>query len=287
MRPFLVRLLVLVVVILVVFGIYRLITIQPLPSPAFFALQGSSPLALVDPGAVPDMPPFTPAAYDAALRAGADGFVVPLHLTRDGELVAVDTDDVAKHTDGKGQVGAMTAAEIAALDAGYRFDPSGNGAYPWRDAGQRLLTLEQILAAYPTARVVANLQQPTLRSVAALLQAVDAADARQRVLAVVDDQQLVEALREQAPLLATAATSGERTAFITMLRLRLSPFHRPASPAMVLDRSAVDQRLTAAAHRRGVFVVTTAADASDAQALHQIGVDAIIVADPAAVRSMD
>lgn len=236
MRQFLIRLALLVAIVLVIFGIYRLVTIRPLPPVPFFGPESGRALRIADtaaagPGA------YSLAALEAAQAAGADGLYVPVQLAPDGRLVAAS-------------------------------------------AGEPAVALEDILAAFPEQRVVVALQEPSLRSEAALLQAIDGAGAQERTLVIVDDQGLVEVLRQQAPVLATATTKPETEAFLATARLGLTPFYRPAAPALVLDAEQLTPRLVSAAHSRGVQVVAIAGPASDLQALEGLGVDAIITAQP-------
>lgn len=277
MRQFIVRLVLFLFVALVVFGIYRLVTIRPLPRPAFFPGQAAGPLVLADTGRSSTAPPYTLAALEAARQQGVDGFYLPLWLTRDGQLVAAPSADLAQFTNGSGQIVQYTAAELAALDAAYRFDPGGNGVYPWRGRGQRLLTLAEVLQAFPEQRIVADVQAAGLAAVAALLQAIDGQNARGRVLAKVEGQQLVEALRAQAPDLATAYTEGEARAFLTAYRLRLTPFYRPAAPALILPADRVTTRLVRAAHSRGVELIAVATEDAQVEPLATQGVAAIVV----------
>lgn len=276
MRQFIVRLALFLFVALVVFGLYRLVTIRPLPRAAFFPEQSAGPLILADTARSDAAPPYTLAALEQARQMGADGFYLPLWLTRDGQLVAAPSAELAQFTEGRGQIRQRTAGELAALDAGYRFDPAGSGAYPWRGQGQRLLTLAEILQTFPEQRIVADVQAAELAAVAALLQAVDAQSARPRVLAKVEGQQLVEALRAQAPDLATAYTASEARAFLTAHRLRLTAFYRPVAPALILAADQVNSGLLRAAHSRGIEVIPVVPEDGQTETLAAMGVAAII-----------
>lgn len=235
MRQFLVRLALLAATVLVIFGIYRLVTIRPLPVVPFFGPEPGQALRIADTGPA-GAAAYSLAALQAAPAAGADGLYLPVQLAPDGRLVAA----------------ASGPAE----------------------------PLEDILAALPGLRFVVELREPSLRSEAALLQAIDGAGARERTLVLVDDQELVEALRLQAPELATAYTRPEAEAFLATARVGLTPFYRPAAPALVLDGNQLTARLVAAAHNRGVQVVAIADDGTDPQALVELGVDAIIAPQP-------
>jgi hypothetical protein len=117
---------------------------------------------------------------------------LPVALTRDGMLVVTGS-----------AVGELALAELRSVDA---FDG--------------IVTLQEALAAYPDLRAVVVVRQPSLQALAALLQAIDANDARSRVLAVVDHPLLADTLREQAPDLGTAATTAETNAFLATKRFR-------------------------------------------------------------------
>lgn len=253
MRQFLLRLVLLFLVVLVIFGLYRLLTIRPLDDVAFF--QDQALLAAVDSVSPSGSAAYSLAALQAAREAGANGLYLPVSLTRDGVLVV--TADPASE---------MTLAEL-------RSQP----------ATVDIVTLPDALTAFPDLRAVVALRQPNLQALAALLQAVDASAARTRVLALVDDPLLASTLRQQAPGLATAATTAETNAFLTMQRLRLTPFYRPAAPAMLLEDSRIDKRLVNGAHSRGIHLLALPqAPRGDAvQALLDAGVDGVVVTDPA------
>ena len=99
MRQFLVRLLAFLVVILLIFGLYRLITVQPLKPSDFFAQATKAPLVIADTGRPTQAPPYTLAALDAAQQAGADGLYFPVQLTRDRELVILIQTDLSQLTE--------------------------------------------------------------------------------------------------------------------------------------------------------------------------------------------
>ena len=281
MRQFLVRLLAFLVVILVIFGLYRLITVQPLKPSDFFAKATKAPLVIADTGRFTQAPPYTLAALDAAQQAGADGFYLPVQLTRDGELVALGQADLSQLTERNEPVSQLTLAEVQGLDAGYRFDPGGDGVFPWRGKGLQVLSLMDVLAAYPKELIVVKVEEPGFASLAALLQAADATGSRARLLAIVDEQQLANTLRSQAPDLATANTSAEAAAFLTTQRLRMTPFYRPAAPGLILDGDQVSRRLSNSAHSRGIRVLALA----DGQTSDVVGqwldasADGVIVSD--------
>ena len=236
MRQGLVRLILLVIVLLVIFGVYRLLTVEPIDGGVFFD-PASKPLVFLDPGATPDAAAEALAAFHDSPGSGVAGFAAPVSLAADGQLAVVSQGDTASQP-----------ADLAAL-----------------------------LEAFPDVRFVVQLTEPNLQSLAALLQAVDSQDARGRVLAVVDDQQLVDTLRAQAPDLATAMTDTEADSFLLTSRLRLTPFYRPVAPALLLPAEQFSRRIADAAHSSGVsvFVVSSGDSAAQRRLIDQ-GADGIV-----------
>lgn len=251
MRQFLLRLLLLLLVVVVIFGLYRLLTIRPLDNVAFF--RGQPGLAAVDSASPAGAPPYSLAAFDAARQAGANGLYLPVHLTRDGVLVVTQSD-----------VSDLSMAELGSVGA---------------SAGA--VTLHDTLAAFSDMRAIVELRQPSLQGVAALLQAIDANGARARVLAVVDHPLLANTLRQQAPDLGTATTTPETNAFLTTQRFRLTPFYRPAAPAILLAAGQVNKRLVDSARNRGIHLLALSGQQGGAalQAVVDAGVDGVIVTD--------
>jgi len=76
------------------------------------------PFVVAHRGASAARPEHTLAAYDLALKEGADGVECDVRLTRDGHLVCLHDADVRRTTDGKGKVSDFTLAELRRLDAG-------------------------------------------------------------------------------------------------------------------------------------------------------------------------
>ena len=240
MRQGLVRLTLLVLVLLLIFGVYRLLTIEPIDAGTFFDAAGA-PLVLLDPGMFGENGQETLAALDQTQGTDEVGLFVPVNLDEAGQLLVADP-------------GAANASAV---------------------------TLTALLAEHPDARFVVELRKPDLQSLAALLHAVDSQGARDRVLAVVDDQQLVDVLRGQAPDLATAMTTAEVSSFLLTSRLRLTPFYRPGAPALLLPAAQFSGRLRDAAHSRGIALfVQSPNDRSVVKDLIDQGVDGVVVQRP-------
>mgnify|MGYP001827739041 CR=1 FL=1 len=97
---------------------------------AIFAHRGAKRVA----------PENTLPAFAAALEMGVDGIELDVHLSRDGRLVVIHDETLDATTNGHGPVSALTAAELAALDAGSHFDPAiAHVGVPTLDEGMDLV----------------------------------------------------------------------------------------------------------------------------------------------------
>lgn len=103
--------------------------LNQLPRPTIFAHRGASAYA----------PENTLAAFELALRQGADAIELDAKLTRDGQIVVIHDQTVDRTTEGTGQVKEKTLAELRRLDAGSHFDVAFQG--------EPIPTLEEVLKA--------------------------------------------------------------------------------------------------------------------------------------------
>ncbi len=95
--------------------------------PAVIAHRGYSSL----------FPENTLASFAGAIDIGVDYIELDVQLTKDGQVVVFQDDDLKRITGTEGAVGEYTLQELAALDAGNWFSPSF--------AGERIPTLKEVL----------------------------------------------------------------------------------------------------------------------------------------------
>ena len=88
-------------------------------------------------GASDRAPENTLASFEAAIAIGVDAIELDVHLSRDGHLVIIHDQNLARTTNGRGLVHEHSLAELKALDAGSWFGPSF--------AGERIPTFEETL----------------------------------------------------------------------------------------------------------------------------------------------
>ncbi len=101
------------------------------------ALRGR-PLIIAHRGASGEAPENSMAAFQLAIDQGADLIETDVHLTADGELVAIHDHTLDRTTNGHGLVREHTLSQIKELDSGSWFAPGF--------CGQKVLTLDELLA---------------------------------------------------------------------------------------------------------------------------------------------
>lgn len=102
-------------------------------------------------------PENTVAAFGLAVEQGADAIELDVRLSVDGVPVVFHDPVLERTTDGTGPLGERTAAELARLDAGYRFPPDGQ-SFPWRGRGEGVPRLSDVLDHFPTTPLLIELK---------------------------------------------------------------------------------------------------------------------------------
>jgi glycerophosphoryl diester phosphodiesterase len=228
-------------------------------------------------------PENTLVACDAALRLGADGLEVDVHLSRDGVVVVHHDRTVDRTTNLRGEVNRFTADELARADAGYSF--RRDGEWPFRGQEIGIPTLASVLARYRDTRIVVEMKVNQAEMARATVEAVRAADAVDRVCLGSFGWRVLRETRAMAPAIATSAAREEvRWAlYRSWCRwpIRGARYDALQVPETSRRRRVVSPRFVECAHRGGLPVhVWTVDGERDAERLLQWGVDALITDRP-------
>ena len=218
------------------------------------------------------------AAFDCGLAAGADGLEFDVHLSKDGEPVIIHDPTVDRTTDGTGAVAGLTVAELAALDAGYRFDP--DGGFPWRGRAGSVPALAAVLARHTRVPLIIELKTADPRLAERVIDMVRAAGLTHRVTIGSFLPGALDAVRSYAPEFRTGADVDEikggvaDTLFTAAAPL---PFHAFQVPEIFAGQRIVTPDFVARARAAGAgFTVWTVNDADTIRRLLEWGVDGII-----------
>jgi glycerophosphoryl diester phosphodiesterase len=234
-----------------------------------FAHRGGAKLA----------PENTVAAFDNGLACGADGIECDVQLSRDGVPVVIHDLTLDRTTNVKGLVSALTAEELARVDAGYHF--TCDGGFPFRGQGIGVSPLELLLRRHVTPTIVELKQgDPQLaRAVADVVRRTDAVD---RVCVGSFHRLAVQTMRSEAPEISTSACEPEARWTLYKSWFRLPGVgHKPYVAFQVPERAGTLRVVSPAFVRRvhaeeatvQVWVVDQAADVTR---LFDWGVDGVI-----------
>lgn len=231
-------------------------------------------------------PENTMAAAQLSLAAQADALEFDLWGLRDGALALIHDPDFSRSTGTPGEVEVMTRSDLERFDAGYAFvDARGVRSF----AGQAIHppVLDDMLAAFPEARVFLEIKHDNLETASALCTAVKVAKAETRVMVASYFDVPLRAFRRDCPNVVTALSPAEVKSFVTMQKLRLSRFTPLDGQAIVAPEVADDgmrvitPEVVAAAHARGLRVSVYTIDApADMIRLWKMGVDGLITNRP-------
>ena len=225
-------------------------------------------------------PENTRAAFAHAAALGVDGCELDVRLSRDGEVVVIHDATLERTTDADGPVSALTAAELARVDAGHRFD-AGAG-FPWRGQGEGVPRLADVLADHPAMPFIIELKgtDPAVAEAATAL--VARAGALDRVcFGGFADVTLAAARRAQPTACTSAATEEIRWALYKSYvwwPLGRVPYQAYQVPEVAsVGTRVVSPRFVRQAHRAGkVLHVWTVNTVADMQRLAAWGVDGVI-----------
>lgn len=222
-------------------------------------------------------PENTLAAFREALRKGADGVEFDLHLAIDGIPMVIHDKTLERTTSGVGPVGARTATELRALDAGSWFDPAFSG--------ERVPSLAEVLALLGGKEVILHLElksssEPQPELVAAVLaqlaaEAPSRSGLLDRVVFSSFQHGNLEILRRDAPQWPYAAlvTSNDRRPLDTARKLGCAGLHPPWKD--------VDEAMVRSCHEAGLAIRPWVVDDPEVAArMFDWGVDGIITNDP-------
>ena len=236
-------------------------------------------------------PENTLAAFDLGRQAGADGLELDIHLSSDGVPVVHHDSTLDRTTSASGPLASRTAADLARVDAGWRF--AGRGEYPFRQQGVGIPSLRDVLRKYPDVPVIIDMKVDSREMGEAVAREVRAAGAADRVCAAGYGACSAAAARAALPDMACSATRPEASLAVYRAwarwpigRARYGGYQVPERTSLL---RIVSQRFIQYAHETEVKVqVWTVDEEADMRRLLAWGVDGLISNRPdLAVRVRD
>jgi glycerophosphoryl diester phosphodiesterase len=111
-------------------------------------------------GASGSAPENTLAAFNLAVRQGADAIELDVRLTADGVPVVLHDATLDRTTASVGPLGALSFAGLQAVDAGARYTPDQGRTYPYRGTALRVPALADVLREFSRIPILVEVKEP-------------------------------------------------------------------------------------------------------------------------------
>jgi glycerophosphoryl diester phosphodiesterase len=241
-----------------------------------FLRTPAGPLVFAHRGASGEVAEHTMAAYRRALAEGADVLELDLHRAEDGALVVSHDGDLGRALGARLEIAEH---DLAALRAGVA------AAHPGQDPAELVPTLDDVVAAFPTARFNLELKADSEALAADVAAAVERHGAIDRVLVASFHGGALAAFRRASHgRVATSASTGEVARFLLcyLLDVPSHPDYEALQVPIAVRRSWPSVRLdtpgfVAFAHRHGLAVhYWTVDQPAELAHLVAIGADGLI-----------
>jgi glycerophosphoryl diester phosphodiesterase len=177
-------------------------------------------------------------AFQHAAALGADVLELDIHATQDGVLVVRHDPFVESTTDGQGYICDLTLAEIQRLDAGYTWTGDGGQTFPFRSLGISIPTLEEVLQAFPTARLNIDIKPEDPAVVAPFVDLLRKYDKVTQVMVGSFHQRQLRLFRQLCPEAHTAAGVGETLGLFLLNKIGLGALYRARAQAFQIPESS-------------------------------------------------
>lgn len=271
-------------IVLVVVGCRSTVAEAPCPPSPF---HGPRMLVIAHAGGEGLGPANTLEAMRLSMAAGADVNDADVHLTADGELVAIHDDTVDATTNGSGLVRDKTLAELRLLDAGWHF--AGDAAdFPFRGRGVRIPTIEEVLTEFPDTLTSLEFKDDSGPAPVILCTLLRRLDRTGSVYVSSDTDAAVEAFKVACPEVTTTVTDT----LVPVMRAAQASGEPWCSPVPIGQPPyREDRKPTAAslrwAHDHGLANFTWTVDDPDTlRDLARLGMDGVYTRRPGIARAI-
>ncbi len=245
------------------------------------------PILYAHRGAAAERPENTLPSFRRAMELGADALETDVHMTRDGHLVVSHDSAGLRMCGAEGAIREHTLAEVQGWDAGWGFRDAA-GEHPFRGAGYRMPTLEEVLVEFDGIPINIDLKQKTPPIALQAIDLIRRVGAEARVtLASFSLGTLLEVRRHgyRGP---TGLAQAEVAALVFAPRLafRALPLTGNAAqlPLQVGPLRLDTVALVDKCHSLGIRVnYWTINEPDEAERLLDLGADGIMTDDPAAI----
>jgi glycerophosphoryl diester phosphodiesterase len=215
------------------------------------------PVAIAHRGGSRLRPENTLTAFAYAQALGVDAVECDVHLSADGEPVVVHDATLDRTTDRQGPVRALTARQLAEVDAGARF-VTADGSRPYLGQGIGVPRLAEVLELVRDRPVVVEIKGQDLRTAERALAVIREADAEGRVIVGGFSDAVIGRVRALASSCLTSASRAEVQSALRRSWFSIVPRRTGYAlfqvPVRLRGRRVLTARFVRAARRAGIPV---------------------------------
>lgn len=120
-------------------------------------------------GAAAYAPENTLASFRLAIELGVDALEFDVRRAADGVAVVIHDPTLDRTTNRTGPVAALTSADLARADAGFRlhFHEDGRPVFPFRSIGLGVPTLKEVLTTFPDVSLLIEIKEREIQDAVA------------------------------------------------------------------------------------------------------------------------
>lgn len=276
-------LLVLLLIIFIAYATLRLIA-KPIPDHPYFIPNKF--LVIAHRGGPSLGPENTLYTFRNAVKLGVDVLEMDVRSTKDGQLVLLHDDTVARTTNATGPVLNYTLVELKQLDAAHRWSPDKGQTFPLRDKGVKIPTLLEVFKAFPQTKMNLEIKESRSSTIRSICRSIRDHEMTNKVVVASFDTEALKEFRRLCPQVATSAGASEARMFFGLQKAYLEAAYSPDAqvlqvPETLGDLRIVNKRFIDAAHARNMRVqVWLINDVTSMQRLLELGVDGIMTDYP-------
>jgi glycerophosphoryl diester phosphodiesterase len=276
-------LLVLLLIFLIVFEILCLFA-TPVPDHPYFNPEKF--LVIAHRGGRSLGPESTLYTYRKAVKLGVDVLEMDVRSTRDGQLIILHDETVARTTNATGPVENYSLVDLKKLDAAHRWSPDNGQTFPQRNKGVKIPTLAEVFNAFPETKMNLEIKDSRSSMIHSLCRLIRDHQMTKKVMVASFDADSLKEFRSLCPQVATSAGASEVMLFYGLQKVYLEASYSPDAQALQVpetfrDLRVVNRRFIEAAHALNLRVqVWSVNDVNDMQRLLELGVDGIMTDYP-------
>jgi len=262
--------------------------------PQMIALRGEST----------DFPENTLSAFAAATQVDANIILwADVMMTKDGVVIVTRQQDLDVYS-AQNSLGSlvplMNWEDVQKIDAGYQFQ-NQESQFIFRGKGLHILSLKELLHAFPEQRFILNLADDSTGFEQQLVNTLDYNNNQEnrtsRFIITSERDKILKEVKKLAPMLLYGASAPQLTQLMILSNIFLESAAPLESDLLIVENISIkfqhseriflNDKMIAEAHRRSMKVFAgNAISLADEEKLIAQGVDGVITSHPTALRPL-